>query len=216
MVALVLAIIALLGSIWSRLGPQLGATFLEAVRIIGGQLAIGFFLGGNAFRKIVDQPWFDVAAASGFSFILILSILILGRGKSEARLILLIGLGALVLALSAPIGGAPGMTQWHALATVPGNGQRYFFLPMAMLLFALAAVAGKDPGRVWRGAAGALLLLIAMGGARGDWVLPPFTNQHFPYYAELYRSLPPGASISIPLNPPGWEMQLTKPGPDSK
>jgi hypothetical protein len=210
------AIFALINSIGSRLGSPRGAGFFEAIRIIGGQLTMGFFLGKTTFQNIVNQPYFDVVAGLSFIALSILVFLIIRRERWELRCLLFIGAGAVALALSAPIGGAPGMTQWHALWSIPGNGQRYYFLPMAMMLFVLAAVAGRGQGRVWRASAMALLLLIATMGARVDWILPAFANFHFNHYISLYRSIPPGTSMTVPINPPGWQMELKKPALDRR
>jgi hypothetical protein len=127
------AIFALLGSVRPRVGPPLGAGLFEFIRIVGGQLAMDFFLGEETYATIVKQPYFNVAA-----------------------------------------------------------------------------VAGRGQGRVWRGAAIALLVLVAIMGARVDWRLLAFTDFQFKHYANLYRSIPPGASLTVPINPPGWEMKLKK------
>lgn len=213
---LLCAIFALINSIGSRLGTSLGASFLEAMRIMGGQFAMGFFLGEKTYATIVKQPYFDVAAGLSFVALSILLLLVARRGKWEVRALLFIGFGALAIALAAPIGAPPGMTQWRVLWSIPGAGQRYFFLPMAIILFALAAAAGRGVGRAWRASAVALLLLMAAMGARRDWILRPFTDLHFEHYASLYRSIPPGASITVPINPPGWQMKLEKRARDAR
>jgi hypothetical protein len=170
---------------------------------------MGFFLGKKTYATIVHQTFFD---CGGFKLpgLTILVLLIAWRGKYEARYLLFVGFGSLAIALGAPI-GSDEMPQWRALWSIPGFSQRYYLIPMAMLLFALAAMAGHGKSRPWRGLAGALLLLVTAMGARIDWVLPPLTDFHFAHYANLYRELPPGASIEIPINPRGWQMKLRKP-----
>ncbi len=114
------------------------------------------------------------------------------------------------MALIAPI-GAVDMSIWHALWSIPGNGQRYYLVPMAMLLFGLAILVGRGNAPLCRAIGTTFLLLIAAMGARVDWVLTPtFTDFHFRHYVDLYRSLPPGASVIVPINPPGWNMELKK------
>ena len=99
------------------------------------------------------------------------------------------------------------MSIWHALWSIPGNGQRYYLVPMAMLLFGLAILVGRGKAPLCRAIGTTFLLLIAAMGARVDWVLTPtFTDFHFRHYVDLYRSLPPGASVIVPINPPGWNM----------
>jgi hypothetical protein len=189
---------------------QLGASFWEGVRVIGGQLVIGFLLGEKTYAAILHQSWFDAAAGVSFLFLVFLLIVILKWGRTELRYLLLIGFGSLAMALAAPV-GSQDIPHWRALWSVPGCGQRYYFLPMATLLFAIATLAGCAKQWWWRGFAAGLLVLIGAMGARVDWVLPPFTDFHFPQYAQRYRLLPAGSSIMVPINPPGWHMKLKKP-----
>jgi hypothetical protein len=189
---------------------QLGASFWEGVRVIGGQLVIGFLLGEKTYAAILHQSWFDAAAAMSLLFLVLLLIVILKWGRTELRYLLLIGFGSLAMALAAPV-GSQDIPHWRALWSVPGCGQRYYFLPMATLLFALATLAGRAKQWWWRGLAAGLLVLIGAMGARVDWVLPPFTDFHFRTYVALYRSLPPGSYMTVPINPPGWQMKIRKP-----
>jgi hypothetical protein len=114
------------------------------------------------------------------------------------------------MALVAPV-GIQDMPQWRGLWSVPGCGQRYYFLAMATLLFAIATLAGRAKQWWWRGLAAGLLALIGAMGARVDWVLPTFTDFHFRTYVALYRNLPPGSYMTVPINPPGWQMKIRKP-----
>ena len=84
---------------------------------------------------------------------------------------------------------------------------------MAMGLFVLAAMTSRGQTKWWRGLAATLLLVITLMGVRLDWRLPAFADLHFHRYAKRYQALSPGASIIIPINPPGWEMKLRKPAP---
>jgi hypothetical protein len=189
---------------------QLGASFWEGVRVIGGQLVIGFLLGEKTYAAILHQSWFDAAAAMSLLFLVLLLIVIIKWGRTELRYLLLIGFGSLAMALAAPV-GSQDIPHWRALWSVPGCGQRYYFLPMATLLFALATLAGRAKQWWWRVLAAGLLVLIGAMGARVDWVLPPFTDFHFRTYVALYRSLPPGSYMTVPINPPGWQMKVRKP-----
>jgi hypothetical protein len=210
------AIFALLDSVGSRSGPPIGAGLFEFIRIVGGQLAMGFFLGKGTYATIVRQPCFDAAAVVSLLIFSVLLVLIVLRARSEIRSLLIIGFGSLALALASPVGAPSGMTQWHPLWSIPGHGQRYLFVPMAMTLLALAAAAGRGQGRVWRGAAIVLLVLVAIMGARVDWMLPRFSDLQFRHYANLYRFVPPGAYLTIPINPPGWQMKIKKLDPDRR
>jgi hypothetical protein len=44
------------------------------------------------------------------------------------------------------------------------------------------------------------------------WQYWPMPNLHFPTYAMKFERLPTGATMTIPVNPPGWSMTLIKHG----
>jgi hypothetical protein len=208
-----LALFALLASSQARFGVSVGYSFRNAMRIIGGQFLISFLLGSATYARLLHQPYFTVIAGTGLLLITTLTAAICWREKPELQQLLFIGIGLLAIALAAPIGGAAGMTQWRALWSIPGNGQRYYIVPMAMLLFVLAAIVGRGQGRAWRVLAAALLFLNASMAVRVDWNLWRFTDFHFAHYAQLYRESRPGSTTTIPINPPGWQMKLRKPSP---
>ena len=158
----------------------------------------------------VQTRWFNVGAVASFLALALIIFVILAYGKTESRYLLFIGLGSLAIALAAPIGAAPGMTSWRTLWSIPGNGQRYYLVPMAMLLFGLSALVGCEKTNVSRWIAAALLLILGVTGVRNDWKLPVFTDFQFRRYVGFYRSLPPDSSVTVPINPPGWHMKIRK------
>jgi hypothetical protein len=209
-IGFIFAIFAIIGSGGQRFRTPLGASLRDGIRIVGGQFTIGFFWGEKAYASIVRQGWFGVAAVASFLGLALIIFLILAYGKTESRYLVFIGFGSLAIALAAPIGAAPGMTLWRTLWSIPGNGQRYYLVPMAMLLFALSALTGRGKTRSSRWIATALLLILAVAGVRNDWKLPAFTDFQFGKHIALYRALPPGSSVTVPINPPGWHMEIRK------
>jgi len=207
----IFAIFAIIACGGQRFGPPLGASLRDGMRIVGGQFTIGFLLGERTYASLVHQAWFDIAVAASSLGLALIIFLILGYGKTESRYLLFIGFGSLAIALAAPIGAAPGMTLWQTLWTIPGSGQRYYLVPMATLLFALSALAGRGKTHSSRWIAAALLLILAVAGVRNDWKLPAFTDFQFRKHIALYRALPPGSSVTVPINPPGWHMEIRKP-----
>jgi hypothetical protein len=210
-IGFIFAIFAIIGSGSQRLGIPLGASLRDGIRIVGGQFTLGFLLGERLYASILCQGWFDVAAATSFLGLALIILLILAYGKTESRYLLFIGLGSLAIALAAPIGAAPGMTSWRTLWRIPGNGQRYYLVPMAMLLFALSALVGHGKTHASRWMAATLFLILGVTGVRNDWKLPAFTDFQFRKQVALYRSLPPGSCMTVPINPPGWHMEIRKP-----
>jgi hypothetical protein len=210
-IGFVFAIFAMIESGGQRFRTPLGASLRDAIRIVGGQFTIGFLLGETPYASIVRQGWFDIAVAASFLGLALIIFLILAYGKAESRYLLFIGFGSLAIALAAPIGAAPGMTLWRTLWSIPGNGQRYYLVPMATLLFALSALVGRGKASSSRWIAAALLLILGVTGVRNDWMLPAFTDFQFRKHVALYRALPPGSYVTVPINPPGWHMEIRKP-----
>jgi len=188
----------------------LGASPADAVRILGGRLPIMLLFGERTYAALLRQPWFDAAAAVAFAFLAFLLLVIFGRGRPELRYLLAIGFGSLAMGLFSPPIGIHGIAAWRAFWTVTACGERYFFLPMAMLLFSLASLAALGKSVSSRSLAAALLILIAVIGARMDYRLRPFADFRFRHYVEIYRAMPPGSSIQVPINPPGWHLELRK------
>jgi hypothetical protein len=60
-----------------------------------------------------------------------------------------------------------------------------------------------------RAAAVVLLCFIAIGTVK-HWRYPAFIDFNFARSAQLFGRLAPGASMTIPINPAGWEMTLVK------
>jgi len=210
-IGFIFAIFAVIESGGQRLGAPLGASLREGIRIVGGQFMLGFLLSEKVYAKILHQGWFDLATVASFLALTLIIFLILVYGKTESRYLLFIAFGSLVIALAAPIGAAPGMTLWRTLWSIPGNGQRYYLVPMAMLLFALSALVGCGKTNASRWIAATVLLILGATGERNDWKLPAFTDLQFRKYVALYRGLPPGSWVTVPINPPGWQIKLRKP-----
>lgn len=210
--ALLVTLFAVFSSGSPRFNLELGVSVQNFARILGGQLMTSFFLGQGTYALMLGKPWFDAAVWTNLTVLVLLLAFLLRESGAEIRCLLLIGFGLLAIALISPL-AAVDRSQWLALWSVPGCGQRYYLPVMAMLFLALAALVGHSQKRWPRLLGICLLLLIAGMGARVDFVLPPFTDFHFRTYAEYYAALPPAASLTIPINPPGWEMQLRKPAP---
>jgi len=49
-----------------------------------------------------------------------------------------------------------------------------------------------------------------LGGILRDFQHVPFIDLNFRQYAQRFESSPIGTKVTIPLNPPSWEMDLVK------
>jgi hypothetical protein len=59
-------------------------------------------------------------------------------------------------------------------------------------------------------AAGALIAATILVGVPSDWSYPPYTDMHPERYAEVLDRAAPGTRVVIPINPPGWTIELTR------
>ena len=131
----------------------------------------------------------------------------LWRGPAELRLFVVFSLLVFALCLTWPVVARRDRLQWDLLLP-PGDGNRYFFLPMLAFLASLFWMAtDRKLSRKVR-LAGALLLLLPIGIFQ-DWSYPPFKDLRFQEYATRFEQAPPGTTAVIPINP-RWTMQLTK------
>jgi hypothetical protein len=98
--------------------------------------------------------------------------------------------------------------QWEALGTCM-TGTRYFLIPMLAWFSALLVISQNGQ----RGLRYAALILLGVAGIGivNDWTCPPFQHyEEFMEQARLFDGAPPGTAVTIPINPEGWAMHVTK------
>jgi hypothetical protein len=206
--ALVAVPIALLSH--GRQNSHNGATFSRFAAILGRQVFLSSLLGKNT------QDWLlqlrDLHLVEGIATVAGLAVLLyaLRYGQTELRLFILFAYTALALALVHPLAGSPDRPQWDWLS-MPGVGNRYYFLPMLAFLASLVWMATRRASaRAIRNFAAALLLLLPIGIYQ-DWTYPAFEDLDFSRHAAEFEQAPAGTNIVIPINPnSGWAMELTK------
>jgi hypothetical protein len=129
------------------------------------------------------------------------------KSRLEMRLLILFAASLLAVSLRSPIGFVPPpMTAWQSLSGIPSI--RYWFYPTLAFAWAIALCFRTQTGYLkWFCAA--LLLLMSVGILR-DWHRKSFADADFPMYIERLEEARPGTTVIVPLNPPGWEMNLVK------
>lgn len=196
--------------------PQrlLGATPKLFVEILATQVFLGAMLGYKGLL-LVSQKVLELI--SHFStlynlFMIIFSILgfvslihTLLRVSLELRLFVLYALLLFVAALLFPL-GKPNDPQWPLLL-IPGVGGRHWFIPILAFVSVLVWLLRRS-GLSKALAVGAFSIMII--GIILDWQHPAFTDFHFKEHAHRFESTPIGTQATIPINPPGWSMVLTK------
>jgi hypothetical protein len=189
----------------TRSPAPLGASVELLLQIVSSQVFLGSCLGEKGLLWIQEQNFpfglFFLAFLYGLSVI----ALALAEGPSELRLLWLFAFLILAGALAKPMASLE-MPQWQALA-LPGTGCRYWFLPGLAFAISLCRVASLKNRKRFLAAPGLALLLLGMVW---NWRLPAFQDMDFEFQAVLFNIAPAGEKVRIPLNPPGWSMELVK------
>lgn len=190
-----------------------GANLHRFISILGGQIFMSPLLGNTTLVRMAWRHYpYYIFARETFAFVIGIGILLyaLRYAPAELKLFVLFGFAVLALSLAHPIPSDLPQPMWE-LMSVPGHGNRYYFLPSIAFMAALVWIASSAP-KAPRWIAWLLLLLLPLGIYR-DWRYPEFVDLHFQEYASKFNAAPPGTKITIPLNPVNgahWTMELTK------
>lgn len=184
-----------------RLHGRLGATPELLAKILADQVFLGTLVGANSLCHTNSACAFLVALAG-------ISIFAYAWSKGPVELKLFIALAG--LALAAPLLFPPGseLPAWQFLEQ-PGATGRYWFIPMLAFAATLVWMLNAATARALRSAAMIALLLMSFGIVR-QWRYPAFVDLSFAEYSKKFEAAPKGTLFTIPLNPPGWSMQLVK------
>jgi hypothetical protein len=195
----------------SRSPAPNGASLERLVGIVGGQIFLSSVLGVRTLAYVFlfgDRRLLFSLETVGMIAGLMLVAYGFRFSPIELRLFILFCAGALILALSRPIGGPDAsFPQWEYLQ-IPGRSSRYYFFPILALYASVIRLAYLS-GRNVRYLAFAFLLLLPVGVYR-DWRYPQFADLHFQSYAAQFEQAAAGTRMTIPINPVGWEMQLVR------
>lgn len=188
-------------------GGPLGANFSYLNAILGRQVFYSSLLGLNAQTWLVHLHGVSVLEAALTTLGLAVVVYAFRHAPFELRLFILFAGAVLACALVNPLAGPPDRPQWDWLS-VPGIGNRYYFLPMLTFLASLFWLATNNLSTGVRCCAIALLLILPAGICL-DWRYPAFDDFRFKEFVRVFNNQPPGATFPIPINP-GWFMVLTK------
>jgi hypothetical protein len=127
------------------------------------------------------------------------------RAPWELRIFALVGFGIAAAGLAAPL-VAPGTNAWDILAV--GGDDRYFFMAEAAWVVIVLWALWQLP-RGWLRAGGWSLTAAAfVSGLVVAWQYPAFVNYHWPQEAAEITAAGPAAHLSLPINPPSWDLAL--------
>lgn len=192
----------------NRLHLSLGAAPELFLKILAGQVFLGALIGQKGYAWV--SPFLN-----GYSLLLVLvasagvAACLYGLLKGPLELRLFIAFAALIFGTSL-LSPTASMTipQWEALC-IPGNSARYWFIPMlafvTLLTWLLRAKSSHQIRLVATVALAAMLIGIVL-----DWSHPAFADLNFRTYSNQFAAAPEGTKVTIPINPPGWTMDLIK------
>lgn len=207
--------VTVLAQVWALLvvdphghaNRALGASSSLLMRIFGGQIVSTAFLGANSISQMpgaVPLIFLTCLALAGTALVVICFV----GSPRPMRLFLLFTAMLLLASLLSPSGAVPdSVSSWQRLAT-PGSGIRYWFMPTIALAWSLIWGV-QQPRPILKGISAGLLFVMCFGIAR-EWRHHPAADQHFAENVSRFEAAPAGATIVIPIDPPGWNMTLVK------
>ena len=195
---------AIFSDFGNRPGMALGPSPALLIKILSRQVFLGAMEGGKHPVASFTDHSLLLSAAIAMTGVAIL-IWALSVGPLELQCFLVFGFAIFAASLASPL-TSPGPSQWEVL--FHADGARYWLFPMLVFLAALVRLLSA---RTWplRWAAAAALLACSPGIVR-DWRMPAYEDLNFPAHARAFSQASPGTTVTIPINPPGWNMRLVK------
>jgi hypothetical protein len=185
---------------------RLGASAMSFLTLFAQRVVLTTLVGdvGNTWLGPLPGPAVIVVAALAIASF----AAVVWKGPAELRLLLLYAGLILVASLAWPPASTYSDAGYWDMLAVPGNGNRYFLVPVFVTLTAIvwAVSSRRIPGRVLGGVALASVLGLGMPL---DWREPPLRDYGFGQYVQKYERATPGQRVQI-VTPPGWSFVLTK------
>lgn len=179
-------------------------------KIIGGQLFLGSLIGENGYawmnvESFVSYFLFSTVAIAG----IVTFIYALIKAPLELKFFIIYATLILVATLGLPIIRNDKIQSFWGAMSSPSLGGRYYFIPRLAFVSTLIWMMGKQRSRQSQIIAKAALATMIFG-IIVDFRYPPFTDFKFKEYVDSFMEARKGTQFTIPINPPGWTMQLIK------
>ncbi len=206
--ALVQGIAILLPGYSNRVQLPLGATPELFAKLFGGQVFLGALIGQKGY-ELISSHSIAFSVLTILATIAGIAVFLFCLFNAPLELRLFTTFAALIFAASirSPRGSLT-IPQWQFLL-IPGVGVRYWFIPMLAFITTLIWMVGiRRKPNLRRFATLALAVMIV--GIIVDWKYPAFTDFTFREHATKFAEAPKGTNVTIPINPPGWSMELIK------
>ncbi len=181
----------------------LGASIPLFMRILGGQVYLGTLLGSNGLYAHLGYLFFVCAAIGGSAIVMLCFI----EAGIEMKLFIIFSAILFIASLVSSAGRLPyKVSVWELFAVAPGV--RYWFFPSLAFAWSLLwCLRSRLP--VLKVISTCLLMVMCIGIVH-DFRQFAFRDLHYAAYVRKFESAPVGTTMSIPINPEGWNMQLVK------
>jgi len=198
--------------------PQqlLGATPKLFIEILATQVFLGALIGEKGLHLIGQRAPELILHFSILYNLIVIAFGMLGlvtlinvmlRAPLELTLFVLYALLLFCAALLSPLGNLTDPI-WP-LMLIPGVGGRHWFIPVLAFTSVLVWLLRRSSSRISRMLA-SLAFVIMIAGIIMNWRYPAFKDLNFREHAHRFESARIGTQVTIPINPPGWSMVLTK------
>ncbi len=206
-------------AVFSRRGIPLSRPSADAV-VFALFMALSYKI---LLQVIMGIPWVVRTARAGYMSTVFLTAAISSslftwlwlRIAHEERRRVLAASYLIIAATALPLIVRPGLLPFASLAEIPDRGERYFFLGSCLVTYLVAL--GLERGVALRSQAWGctLLILIFAGGIYGNFRISQFADLHWKNNAAQIsswrndkKSGKPTPEFFIPVNPPGWFIEL--------
>jgi hypothetical protein len=192
----------LIGGLHERGQAPLGATPLLLAKMVAGQVYLGALVGQNEVMSHAHLPAILLPLLIGTA----LMAWVFCKAGWELRLFILFCALLMAAELRSPLSDGP-QPRWISLSHTTGG--RYWFFPMLAFSWALIWCAAKGDFKPCKFLAMGGMVVMLCGEGR-EWKYPPFYDAKFGSYVRKLASVQPGATVKIPISPPGWSIDLKK------
>lgn len=192
-----------------RVYPQLGVSARLFFAILNRQVFLGSIIGQHGYLWIASnvtwQFWlFTLTTILG----LLLTAYALWKAGFEQKLFIFFGIMIFVSSLFSPSVSDFSKPAWKVLYS-SDTGIRYWLIPMLAFVTVLFFCA-KKTAPIFLRTVSTIFIACMIIGIVADFNQNIYTDTHFGQYAKDFKNAPIGTKITIPLNPPGWSMELIK------
>jgi hypothetical protein len=201
----VVQFVLVLASSQHRSPAPLGATFPRFFQIVARQVFLSSLLGMRAFASKMTRDWYTTFCVAICVVCFFAMAYAAFKGPIRLRLFIVFAVLITAVSMARPLASLDE-PQWMVMRN-PGMCCRYWEIPMLAFLGSLVWIAGTRKPLSYAAIAALLLL---PSGISHDWRYFHYPDEHFADHARQFSQAPPGTVMTIPIDPPGWNMILRK------